>query len=203
MRVAIISDTHVPSRAAEIPAFVEEEVRAADHTIHVGDFDTPEAYEEVSELASEAGTASERRAAESFETAEPSRDDERREASVEPPRATGDEFTAVKGNMDPESLGLPESVTLEFDGVTFVAIHGTGPTDIDGYFDLVAETTREEGGPDAIALCGHTHELMDVEERGVRVLNPGSATGADPADEATMMVAEIDDGDLDVTVKRK
>lgn len=183
MRIALISDTHMPSRETEIPAWVEDEVRAADHTVHVGDFDSPEAYEEVVDLASEAGTASKRRAAK--------------------PRATGDEFTAVEGNMDPESLELPVSVTLEFEGVTFVAIHGTGPTDIEGYFDLVAETTREEGGPDAIGICGHTHGLMDEVERGVRMLNPGSATGADPADEATMMVLDVEDGDLDVTLKRE
>ncbi len=166
MQVALISDTHMPSRATEIPTFVEEAVRAADHTVHVGDFDSPEAYEEVSELA-------------------------------------GETFTAVKGNMDPESLELPVSTTLEFEGVTFVAIHGTGPTDIEGYFDLVAGTTREQGGPDAIGICGHTHGLMDEEEQGVRLLNPGSATGADPADEATMMVLDVADGELDVTVKRE
>lgn len=166
MRIALISDTHMPSRETEIPTWVEDEVRAADHTIHVGDFDSPEAYQEVSALA-------------------------------------GDEFTAVKGNMDPESLDLPVSVTLEFEDVTFVAIHGTGPTDIEGYFDLVAETTREEGGPDAIGICGHTHGLMDEVERGVRMLNPGSATGADPADEATMMVLDVEDGDLDVIEKRE
>lgn len=166
MRVAIISDTHVPSRETETPAWVEAEVRAADHTIHVGDFDSPGAYEEVVELA-------------------------------------GDEFTAVKGNMDPASLGLPEVATVELGGVTFVAIHGTGPTDIEGYLDLVADTTREEGGPDAIGLCGHTHEVMDAEREGVRLLNPGTATGASPADEATMMVADVADGEVDVTVKRE
>jgi predicted phosphodiesterase len=32
------------------------------------------------------------------------------------------------------------------------------------------------------------------------VLNPGSATGADPADTATMMTVEAGDGDIDVTV---
>lgn len=166
MQVALISDTHMPSRETEIPAWVEEEVRAADHTIHVGDFDSPDAYETVADLA-------------------------------------GDEFTAVKGNMDPASLGLPETATVEFGGVTFVAVHGTGPTDIEGYFDLVTDTVREQGGPDAIGICGHTHDLMDVEEQGVRLLNPGSATGADPADEATMMVLDVEDGDLDVTVQRE
>ena len=166
MQVAIISDTHMPSRASGIPEWVTDAVRGADHTIHVGDFDSPEGYEAVMDVV-------------------------------------GEEFTAVKGNMDPERLGLPEVATAELGGVTFVAIHGTGPTDVEGYLELVADTAREEGGPDAVGVCGHTHSVMDEEHHGMRLLNPGSATGADPADEATMMLAEAEDGDLDVTVKRE
>lgn len=166
MQVAIISDTHIPSRASGIPEWVEDAVRGADHAIHVGDFDSREGYEAVLDIVDE-------------------------------------NFTAVKGNMDPADLGLPEAVTVGLGGVSFVAIHGTGPTDIEGYLELVADTAREEGGPDAIGLCGHTHSVMDEEHHGMRLLNPGSATGADPADEATMMLAEVEDGDLDVAVKRE
>lgn len=166
MQVAIISDTHMPSRAAGIPEWVEDAVRGADHTIHVGDFDSPEGYKAVTSIVDE-------------------------------------NFTAVKGNMDPPELGLPEVATVELGGVTFVAIHGTGPTDIEGYLELVADTAREEGGPDAIGLCGHTHSVMDEEHHGMRLLNPGSATGADPAEEATMMLVDVENGDLDVTVKRE
>ena len=166
MQVAIISDTHMPSRASGIPEWVKDAVRGADHTIHVGDFDSPEGYEAVMDVVDE-------------------------------------NFTAVKGNMDPADLGLPKVATVELGGLTFVAIHGTGPTDVEGYLELVANTTREEGGSDAIGVCGHTHSVMDEEHHGMRLLNPGSATGADPADEATMMLAEVEDGDLDVTVKRE
>ena len=34
-------------------------------------------------------------------------------------------------------------------------------------------------------------------------MNPGSATGAEPAETATMMVAEVDGGGLDVTVYKE
>ncbi|WP_459806500.1 metallophosphoesterase family protein [Halopiger thermotolerans] len=50
-RVAIVSDTHVPSRATEIPEWVADELRAADRAIHAGDFDSRAAYERVLELA--------------------------------------------------------------------------------------------------------------------------------------------------------
>lgn len=39
MEVALISDTHIPSRASEVPSAFAERVRAAEHTIHAGDFD--------------------------------------------------------------------------------------------------------------------------------------------------------------------
>jgi len=46
-RVAIISDTHIPSRASEIPDWVRDELDAADLAIHAGDFDTYDSYEHV------------------------------------------------------------------------------------------------------------------------------------------------------------
>ncbi len=53
MRVAILSDTHVPSRAPSIPDWVLREVRDADHTVHAGDFDSPGAYRTVADAATE------------------------------------------------------------------------------------------------------------------------------------------------------
>jgi predicted phosphodiesterase len=42
--------------------------------------------------------------------------------------------------------------------------------------------------------------VIDEDVEGIRLLNPGSATGAAPADAATMMTVEIVEGDVDVTV---
>ncbi len=39
-RIAIIADTHVPSRERDVPDWVVAELRAADRTIHAGDFDS-------------------------------------------------------------------------------------------------------------------------------------------------------------------
>ncbi|MCW8172115.1 metallophosphoesterase family protein [Natrialba swarupiae] len=50
-QVAILGDTHVPSRATGLPDWVAEEVRTAGRTIHTGDFDSREAYDRIATLA--------------------------------------------------------------------------------------------------------------------------------------------------------
>ena len=159
-RVAIVSDTHIPSRAASIPEWVADQIQSAGHTIHAGDFDSQDAYETVRELA-------------------------------------GGNLTAVQGNMDPFDLPRVETVTVE--GVTFVVTHGTGSTH--DYEERVAGIVRENrGAGTTVGVSGHTHEVMDTEVGGTRLLNPGSATGAAPATRQTMMAATVEDGELSVTV---
>jgi hypothetical protein len=51
--LAVVSDTHVPGREPEIPAWVRGRIEAADHTIHAGDFDAPETVETVRRLATD------------------------------------------------------------------------------------------------------------------------------------------------------
>ncbi|WP_129113371.1 metallophosphoesterase family protein [Halegenticoccus tardaugens] len=164
MDLAIISDTHVPSRASEIPEWIRERVEAADHAIHAGDFDSSEALSTVEELA-------------------------------------GGNLTAVAGNVDGAELDLPEIATVGFGAVEFVVTHGTG--DRSGYERRVAGTVAEQGGHQVIGVAGHTHEPMDDVVEGVRILNPGSATGVDPAEEATMMTATVEEGSVDVTLHRE
>jgi predicted phosphodiesterase len=83
-----------------------------------------------------------------------------------------------------------------------IVTHGTG--DIEGYEDRVAGVVRETAGDGpTVGVSGHTHQVLDAEVDGVRLLNPGSATGAAPAEAATMMVAEVEDSDLDVTVYKE
>ncbi|WP_135852293.1 metallophosphoesterase family protein [Halorussus salinus] len=162
MEVAILSDTHVPSRADRLPDWVADRVREADHTIHAGDFDSPAAYETVADLAAE-------------------------------------EFTAVAGNMDPPSLDLPTVATVEVSGTTFVVTHGTAATEAE-YEETIAEAISDELTGPGIAVAGHTHAVVDDDIEGIRFLNPGSATGADPANVATMMAVEILEGDVTVEV---
>lgn len=159
-RIAIVSDTHVPSRADSIPEWVADQIRAADHTIHAGDFDSEDAYETIRDLA-------------------------------------GGDLTAVRGNMDP--FDLPRVETLVVEKVTFVVTHGTGARH--DYEERVAEIVRENrDAGTTVGVSGHTHEVMDVEVGGLRLLNPGSATAAAPATRETMMAATVEGGNLSVTV---
>ena len=159
MQLALVSDSHIPSRAQRLPDAFRERVRTADRVIHAGDFDSKGALSDVRDLAPE--------------------------------------LTAVAGNMDPR-VGLPDVATVEAGGVTFVVTHGTGPAR--GWADRVAQTVREEADEPRVGVAGHTHEVVDSAHGDVRILNPGSVTGAAPADRATMLTVEASDGELDVTV---
>lgn len=158
-RIAVVSDMHVPSRAAAIPDPVRDRIERADHTIHAGDFDSRATYETVLDL-------------------------------------TDGDLTAVRGNTDP-ALDLPLVATVAFDGVTFVVTHGTG--DKRHYDERVAGIVRDNHDG-AIGIAGHTHEVRDEVVDGVRLLNPGSATGAAPATKPTMMTVVTEDGEAAVTV---
>ncbi|MFD1597985.1 metallophosphoesterase family protein [Halobellus rarus] len=163
VELALVSDTHVPSRADAIPTWVQDRIRAADHVVHAGDFDSAEAYDRIVELAG--GEKS---------------------------------LTAVVGNIDPGSFDLPVVERLRVEDATFVVTHGAGPRR--GYRSRVAGTVREEAGPEALGVSGHTHETLDEVVDGVRLLNPGTATGAPPGSEATMYVATVDGASVSVTL---
>ncbi|WP_135667578.1 metallophosphoesterase family protein [Halorhabdus rudnickae] len=163
MDVAIVSDSHVPTREPGIPDWALERMRGADHVIHAGDFDSSKALADV--------------------------------------RGAAKRLTAVAGNMDPRALGLPTVETVTLGGVKFVVTHGTGSRQ--DYEPRVAGIVAEHAGEGpTVGVAGHTHELLDEVVDGVRLLNPGSVTGASPATEATMLLAEVADSEIDVTVHR-
>jgi putative phosphoesterase len=156
MELAIVSDSHIPSREQRIPTAFRGRIERAAHVIHAGDFDA--------------------------------------EGTLANMRALASRLTAVSGNMDPR-IGLPSVTTVELGGVEFVVTHGTGPTR--GYKQRVADTVREHAD-DAVGVAGHTHELLDTVHDGVRILNPGSVTGAAPASRATMFTATVENGVIDI-----
>lgn len=110
----------------------------------------------------------------------------------------GGDMTAVKGNRDP-SLDLPSIATVDRGGVRFVLTHGDeigrGATYEESLVALAADHDAD------VAVAGHTHQRLDTTRDGVRILNPGSATGAPPADEATLMEVDCADGSVSVTVR--
>lgn len=175
MQVAILSDMHVPDQARELPDAFRERVREADYVVHAGDFGSVEALADVRELASD--------------------------------------LTAVYGNADPSDIDLPTVGSVEVGGVTFVAVHGiVNPVeravassegvvfDRDDWLDAIADTARARADGTVVGVGGHTHEVEDEVHDGVRLLNPGSATGVGEDVGPTMMTAEVADGDLSVTV---
>lgn len=179
MQLAVISDTHIPEREDSIPEPFRELIRAADHTIHAGDFETPAVLDDIRDLAAD--------------------------------------LTAVHGNADPADIGLPAVADLILDGVTFVVTHGTlNPVESavyghDGmvmygeeWANAIADTararTRRWDGEDIVGIGGHTHQVEDTVHDGVRLLNPGSATGAEPAETATMMTVDVGGGTINVTL---
>lgn len=107
-------------------------------------------------------------------------------------------LTAVHGNMDSSTLGLPAVATHQVDAVPFVVTHGTGSPHT--YEERVARTVINEAGTDAVGLAGHTHEVLDTTVNGIRILNPGSATGAAPADRTTMMTLSVSGDSVDAVV---
>jgi predicted phosphodiesterase len=116
-------------------------------------------------------------------------------------------------DTDLPDADLPETTTVELGGVLFVVTHGTGPAD--DYRERVAAIVEQAAGETElpiVGVSGHTHQVMDETvpatgpdtnrqtpfADGVRLLNPGSATGADPATRTTMMVLDVEDGEVDV-----
>ncbi|EFW93107.1 putative phosphoesterase [Haladaptatus paucihalophilus DX253] len=174
MEVAIVSDMHVPGQAERIPDAFREHIRTADHVIHAGDFGSEDALVDVQALASD--------------------------------------LTAVYGNADPNDIDLPSVASVDIAGVTFVVVHGiVNPVERavsssegvvmnrDDWLDAIADTARARSDEPVVGIGGHTHEVEDTMHDGVRLLNPGSATGVGPDTEATMLTVEVVDGDLDVT----
>jgi putative phosphoesterase len=115
-------------------------------------------------------------------------------------RSLATDLTAVLGNTDPgHELDLPTVATLAVDGVEFVVTHGNGPGEYDR---RVLETVRAHGGEGAVGVAGHTHRPRDDVVEGVRLLNAGSATGANPGDVPTLVEATVEGDDLDVVFRR-
>lgn len=113
------------------------------------------------------------------------------------------DLLAVRGNADVSGVDLPDVATRSIGGVTLGVTHPLGVEDASihdaAYRQTVVEAVRAAAGPDAVAIAGHTHRLVDTTVGGTRLLNPGSATGALPAEEATMLEVVTTDGRAAVT----
>ena len=163
MRIAIIGDTHIPSRVRRLPTWIRDEIVRSDHTIHTGDIGSVEAYESIASLAD-------------------------------------GHLTAVRGDKDPDSLDLPAVATVRLNGKQFVVRHRSDMSDHHG---VIQETVINLADKDAIGVTGHTHCPANDMVDGIRTLNPGSATGAPPAEDVSLIIASVQNEGMDITVQRR
>jgi len=201
VEVAVISDSHVPEREQSLPEQFRDRVAAADHTIHAGDFETDAVLDDVRDLATKLTAVHGNVDPESLDL-----------PSVETLSLGGVTFVVTHGIINPvEAASNAQSISTEIevsDEGEVTAYEGTIESDAglvlreEEWLDAIADTararTRAWDGEGVVGIGGHTHDVVDRVHDGVRVLNPGSVTGADPAGRATMMTVDVDDGTLDV-----
>ena len=92
----------------------------------------------------------------------------------------------VRGNNDKEwAEQIPHDLTITLGGVTFYMVHNK------------KEVPADLTGIDAVVF-GHSHKYLLEEKDGVLWLNPGSCGPRRFHQEITMMMAEAEDGTLQV-----
>jgi predicted phosphodiesterase len=203
MQLAIVSDSHIPDREPAIPEPFRERIAAADHTIHAGDFETAAVREEMRDLATDLTAV--------HGNVDP---DEVALPAVDSVTGGGVTFVVTHGTINPVEAAVAATnveTEMELDDdneVTGFEASMESESGLvlygDEWLDAIADTarakTRQWDGEGIVGVGGHSHDVEDSVHEGVRVLNPGSVTGADPADRATMMTVEAEDGEVDVTL---
>lgn len=92
----------------------------------------------------------------------------------------------VRGNNDKEwAKALPHDLTVTLDGVRFYMVHN-----------------KKEAAPDFantdVVVFGHSHKYLQEEKDGILWLNPGSCGPRRFHQEITLMVAEVQNGNVAV-----
>jgi len=92
----------------------------------------------------------------------------------------------VRGNNDKDwAEAIPHDLTVTLGGVTFYMVHNK------------KEVPADLSGVDAVVF-GHSHKYVEEEKNGLRWLNPGSCGPRRFHQEITLMMAEVEDGQLRV-----
>ncbi|MBS7547944.1 metallophosphoesterase family protein [Dietzia massiliensis] len=182
MRLLIISDTHVPTRARDLPARVWDEVDAADVVIHAGD------WMDVALL-----DALEERSARLIACWGNNDGPELRERLPEVARATLDGVRLAVTHEAGASAGREKRMARAFPD-TDVLVFGHSHIPWDTTAPLVSEESGSGEGASGEGASG---------EGGLRLLNPGSPTDRRRQPYCTYMTATIAEGTLrDVNLHR-
>ncbi len=92
----------------------------------------------------------------------------------------------VRGNNDKEwAKALPHDLTVTLDGVRFYMVHNK------------KEATPDFSNTDVVVF-GHSHKYLQEEKDGILWLNPGSCGPRRFHQEITLMVAEVQNGNVAV-----
>ena len=92
----------------------------------------------------------------------------------------------VRGNNDKEwAEAIPHHLTVTLDGVTFYMVHNK------------KEVPADLTGVDVVVF-GHSHKYVQEEKDGILWLNPGSCGPRRFHQEITMMMAEVENGEIHV-----
>ena len=92
----------------------------------------------------------------------------------------------VRGNNDKEwAEDIPHDLTVTLEGITFFMVHNK------------KEVPADLSGVDVVVF-GHSHKYVQEEKGGIFWLNPGSCGPRRFHQEITMMMAEIEGGDIQV-----
>jgi hypothetical protein len=113
--------------------------------------------------------------------------------TLEELRALGPEVLAVHGNVEEPALlaRLPAQLEAELDGARLAMIHDAGPAR-----GRLARLRRGFPRADAVVF-GHSHiPLLEADDRGFQIFNPGSPTDRRRQPERTMGLARIGGGGI-------
>ena len=95
---------------------------------------------------------------------------------------------AVKGNLDPPELKLPEVLQFEFGGARIAMIHDSGRK-------KGRRSRMKRRFPDArVVVFGHSHIPWLEDEEGLLLLNPGSPTDRRRQPEHTFALLRAEGG---------
>jgi putative phosphoesterase len=97
---------------------------------------------------------------------------------------------AVRGNLDPQDLDLPESLEFELAGVRVAMIHDSGPKK--GRRSRVRRRFPEA----RVVVFGHSHIPWLEDEDGLLLLNPGSPTDKRRQPEHTFALLRVEGGEV-------